>query len=345
MKFIKKIVKALLIIIMAVIVLTAIALNYETVLASHKNKNVIDAAVNVSDFTIPENVSVVGLGEATHGNIEFQELKLDIFKILVEKYDYRAFALEADFGDCLEANEYIQGADGNARDIVNNMVFELYHTQQMADILDWMKEYNSTVSEDKRLRFYGFDMQNPEKCVMQLHKFLAKYNLTAINTSGLDYLVDLTRTQALTDGDINEIKAELSELKKVIEPMKSDSKDVNIIYGLKLVENTLTCFNYLFLDTTEKYNARDICMADNVEWILYLEKEIGSGKVMLGAHDSHISKKGNDATRISMGGELKNRLGDSYYSLGSDFFKGTDNSKVSSMVSKGYQRKNSFGCR
>lgn len=30
----------------------------------------------VSDITIPENTKIVALGEATHGNVEFQQLKL-----------------------------------------------------------------------------------------------------------------------------------------------------------------------------------------------------------------------------------------------------------------------------
>lgn len=41
-------------------------------------------AQSVENITIPENSKIIALGEATHGNIEFQELKLDIFKQMVE---------------------------------------------------------------------------------------------------------------------------------------------------------------------------------------------------------------------------------------------------------------------
>ena len=63
----------------------------------------------VSEITVPENARIIALGEATHGNKEFQELKLDVFKVLVEKYDVRAFALEGDFGGCEVVNRYIHG--------------------------------------------------------------------------------------------------------------------------------------------------------------------------------------------------------------------------------------------
>ena len=38
-------------------------------------------AVTVEDISIPEQAKIVALGEATHGNQEFQQLKLDVFKI------------------------------------------------------------------------------------------------------------------------------------------------------------------------------------------------------------------------------------------------------------------------
>ena len=50
-------------------------------------------AGSVADIKIPENTKIVALGEATHGNVEFQELKLDVSKVLVENYGVRAFTL------------------------------------------------------------------------------------------------------------------------------------------------------------------------------------------------------------------------------------------------------------
>ena len=42
-------------------------------------------AGNVSDITIPDSVRIIALGEATHGNAEFQQLKLDVFKLMVAR--------------------------------------------------------------------------------------------------------------------------------------------------------------------------------------------------------------------------------------------------------------------
>ena len=65
----------------------------------------------VKDIEIPESAEIIALGEATHGNTEFQRLKLDVFQVMVEKYGVRAFCLEADYGCCEAANRYIHGGE------------------------------------------------------------------------------------------------------------------------------------------------------------------------------------------------------------------------------------------
>ena len=75
----------------------------------------------VNELTVPDNARVIALGEATHGNKEFQQLKLRVFKRLVETTNVRALILEGDFGGCAIANEYINGGEGTA-DYVNRCI-------------------------------------------------------------------------------------------------------------------------------------------------------------------------------------------------------------------------------
>ena len=76
---------------------------------------------------------------------------------------------------------------------------------------------------------------------------------------------------------------------------------------------------------------------------LDLEKEIGSGKIMLAGHDGHIAKKGQSAfMKVTMGGVLKEKYGDAYYSLGTDFFKGKSNIRVFSAATDEYERKDYY---
>ena len=343
MKVLKKIGKVLLIIVLVVSALLVVGLNYKTVLAMHKNKTVVESAVAVSEIDIPDSVQIVGLGEATHGSVEFQESKLDVFKMLVEKEGYSAFCLEADFGDCLRANEFVQGGEGDAREIANNLSFNIYHTQQMADLLDWMREYNASVSEDKKIRFYGFDMQNPEKSVEYLYDYMKKNNITVKETSEIDYFIDENRTESMTEDHVKKVKEELEDIKKEVIAAAANNQDLDVIFATKAADNIATCVDYVRVDYQDTLAARDRAMADNVSWILELEKKIGAGKIMLAAHDGHISKKPHSMVQsVTMGGLLKEKYGDAYYSLGTDFFKGKTNARVESMTSDEYKRKDFF---
>lgn len=320
-----------------------IGLNYKTVLASHKIREVVDAAVPFEQIEIPDNVQIVGLGEASHGSKEFQQSKLEVLKMLVEKKDYRAIAIEADFGDCLAANAYIQGGDGDAREIVNNMSFVIYHTKEFADILDWMKQYNASVSEDKKLRFYGFDMQNPDQGIRFLSKYLEKSTITGLDLSASNLLLDENRTEPLTDDRRAKIKNEMADAKKAIEDISAGAQDFDTICAIKVTDNVCAAMDYGMQPSEEMSDFRDAAMAENVSWILDLEKEIGSGKIMLAGHDGHIAKKGQSIfMKTTMGGVLKEKYGDAYYSLGTDFFKGKSNIRVYMGGPGEYKRKDYY---
>ncbi|MCR4998446.1 MAG: erythromycin esterase family protein [Lachnospiraceae bacterium] len=323
MKVLKKIVKVLLSIVLVLAAVLGISLNMKTVLAAHKNKAVIEAANPVAEFTIPEGVKIVGVGEASHGSVEFQELKLDVFQILVEKYDYRAFALEADFSDCLAVNEYIQGGEGDARDIANHFYFDIYRTQQMADLVEWMREYNASVPEDKRLRFYGFDLQNPQDGVVFLKNYMESHDITGADTTNLDIWGDENSTVSLTAEIMDNMRRELAAIEGVL----PEDDDFDTICAHKLVENIGTALDYWAIeDMGEMISFRDQAMAANVSWLLELEQNLGTGKIMLAAHNAHIGKCPQSVLyTCSMGGVLKEQYGDAYYSLGTDFFKGKSN--------------------
>ena len=113
------------------------------------------------EIVIPTDKRIIALGEATHGNKEFQELKLSIFKKLVEENGVRAFAIEGDFGGCLEVNEYIHGGSGSALEAVKKIGFKIYQTKEMMNLIDYMRDYNMSHLDDD-IRFYGFDMQRTE---------------------------------------------------------------------------------------------------------------------------------------------------------------------------------------
>src|SRR5699024_12351948 len=81
---------------------------------------------SIENIAIPDDVSIVGLGEATHGNVEFHDLKKDVFQALVEKEDIRAIVIEGDFDGAQVVDSYIVGACESAEEAIIELDSYIY---------------------------------------------------------------------------------------------------------------------------------------------------------------------------------------------------------------------------
>lgn len=322
MKTLKRILLGFVIIISAAAGLWFGRFKVEDISAHKKISDINSYMKTVEDIKISDNVNVVAIGEAAHGCKDFQELKLSVLKKMVKDYDFRAFALEADYGECATINRYIQGGDGDIESIVKTFSFPIYRTKQMEELISWMREYNSTASEGKKLRFYGFDMQNPETSYEFLKSYCTSKGLTSADEfdKKLDCIekgeISVESAKAVIDF-VNGLKEKIGD----IDVANADDRDA--VFELNTVRQSMETFTN---SNESYYTLRDSDMAGNIEAVLDIEKKIGSGKLVIAAHDGHIAKIGNGYT--SMGAVLSNDLKDAYYSIGTDFWKVTDNIKV-----------------
>ena len=274
-------------------------------------------AGNISYITIPDSVRIIALGEATHGNIEFQQLKLDVFKLMVEKYGVRAFALEGDYGGCEAVNRYIHGGAGTAQEAAAAIGFPIYRTEQMAQLIDWMRNYNATATEGEDLRFYGFDMQIYEKNY--------KYLLEAVKT----YAVRTAELEKLWDKSEDKYSASYTadQKAKVIEKVRQDLLQLNDSTTAQAVHFADILLQNIALgkviDDMLKGNAlRDSLMFVNTHWIMEQEEARGNACIFISAHNGHIERRHDYGTLgKAMGALLANELGKAYFAIGTDFCK------------------------
>ena len=260
----------------------------------------------VSEITVPEKSRIIALGEATHGNKEFQELKLDVFKVMVEKYGVRAFALEGDFGGCETANRYIHGGEGTAEEAAAALIFTIYRTDQMAELLSWMRTYNETAALGQDLRFYGFDMQS--------YEYSFGYLLEEAQKLG----IDVEKNQNLEDGE-NRL-ALCGEIKGKLEALGRSADTDLALHLIDVLEQNDELGK--LVDSPEGAGTRDRFMAQNVLWILEQEELRGNERVFISAHNGHIEQAGSYGPDAKvMGAILADELGDAYYAIGTDFFE------------------------
>jgi len=271
---------------------------------------------------IPDNVSVLAIGEAVHGGREFQELKLSVLREMVEKQGYTAFALEADYSECADINRYLQSGEGKPEELVQKFSFPIYHTKEMAALLGWIQDWNRTAPEEKKVRFYGFDMQNPETG----YAFLKQYSLAhgLATEAEFDAVLKniLTPPYSLSPESAGQAIVFLDGLRAKAgdaDMRDADARDFQM--ELTTVRQAMESWT----STEESNTLRDRDMAENVEAIRKIEAEIGSGKIVISAHDGHIERVNPIYT--SMGVLLAQNFGNDYYAIGTDVWKVRDNIK------------------
>ena len=268
-------------------------------------------ATNVSALTVPDEAQIVALGEATHGNKEFQQLRLDVLQILVEKYGVRSFALEGDFGGCEAVNRYIHGGDGTAAEALSATGFAIYRTEEMESLAEWMRDYNASAAPGADLRFYGFDMEQ--------RAYSYRYLLEALQKAGID-TADFEKmwnsgAGTYADGYSAEQRAEI--IRAVKEQLPPD--EVQAVHYADVLLQNIELGNYIN-DSGELNEHRDRMMAENVLWILQQEQSRGSSRIMLSGHNNHIMQCQNVGTAV-LGSLLAEKLGDGYFAIGTDFYK------------------------
>lgn len=326
----KRIVAGVLIIILVLLLSGWILLNFKVWMATKKVKDIDDYARSVEQITMPESVEIIALGEAAHGNKEFQELKLSILKELVENEDVKSFALETDFGEGIAVNEYIQGGTGTAEDAVKQLSFTIYHTQQMVDLVTWMREYNDSVPDDKKLSFYGFDLQNPEMSTKYIKSYLDKTKADcgfdvgdALDPFMEENIILSNETTQKAIETLNTVREELEDKKDLYIENSGQEEYETVVH---CVENILNCTDVFAVDGNDYIifnNKRDECMSENVTWILEHEQKKGNARIMIAGHNGHIAKSGGFYT--SMGSKLSEKFEKRYFAIGTDYFKTVDN--------------------
>ena len=342
LKLAGKIVLTLLAFLFVCILLYFGKLKFEELQAHREIKEVQAEMKPLSAEYIPENISILSIGEAAHGCKEMQELKLSVFKEMVEKRGFTAFALEADYGECAEINRYVQGGEGSAEEMVQKFAFPIYHTKEMAELISWMREWNASAPEEKKVRFYGFDMQDPEGSYAFLKEYSLSHKLTSEEefSKNLDCIKD--ENFSLNEKNAGEVITFLDSLKEKVEksPEEAEKEKRNAANEQEATDkqafkenqdflmelNTVRQAAETWLSKENSSVLRDRDMEENVKKILEIEQKIGSGKLVISAHDGHIQKE--NTIYNSMGVLLTKDFGEAYYAIGTDVWKVTDNIKV-----------------
>src|SRR5713101_1664023 len=103
------------------------------------------------------NARIVAMGEATHGTREFFQLKHRMLEYLVTKKGFTVFGIEASFPDSQAVNEYVLHGTGDASAALAGLGFWTWNTDEVLDMIVWMRAWNADPAHVAKVKFYGFD--------------------------------------------------------------------------------------------------------------------------------------------------------------------------------------------
>jgi len=98
-----------------------------------------------------KDACLVAMGEGAHGTREFQQIKVRMFRFLLEKFGFTVFGIEANWPESLTVNAYVNGAEV---DPAPGLWFDWWKTSDALTLLRWMREYNRDPAHTRKLKFY-----------------------------------------------------------------------------------------------------------------------------------------------------------------------------------------------
>ena len=258
------------------------------------------------------NSRVVALGENSHGSGEIYRMKNRMVRYLVENRGFNIFSIEAYMPESYRFNEYIRDGQGDAESRVRGQEFWIWKTQEMLDLVKWMRQFNQSGQSERKIVYTGFDMQS--------------YDIS------VDVLKSAFKDDEQAERLLQDMHAELKDVlayTSVGSPLIDRTLAGNIARGLSQIEERI---GKLPVGETERawlrQNAtllrqylgqghffwRDRCMAENLLWI---ERQNPASRIVIWAHNGHIGKSG-----AGMGGILKESLDADYVNFGFTFGSG-----------------------
>jgi erythromycin esterase len=286
---------------------------------------------------ILKDVQIVGLGEATHGTKEFFQMKHRMLEFLVKEMGFTVFVMEASYAGCSNINNYVLYGKYDATRALASQGMLVWDTEEVLDMIEWLRRYNQTVPDENKVRFKGIDFRSNYYggSFYIIKQYIKKVDPQLANqTDSLIGLVEKTDIQELNGINTDSCKNEFLKLidnfslsKENYAQLSSIEEYKEVFQRLKIIGQSLT-LNFCKGDNpqninTEKTRLRDYYMASNLIGIVQEEKP--DTKYVLWAHNGHISKEEpltEENPRV-LGNYLKEAYGDKYYAFGFSFNKGS----------------------
>ncbi len=273
---------------------------------------------------------IVALGEGTHGTHEFFTMKHRLLEFLVKEMGFTLFAIEAAWAEANLINEYVHTGKGDPAQLLAGLCFWTWNTQEVLDMILWMRAYNEQEGNTRKVSFFGCDMQAFHIAMDNVLAYLQKVDPEKVATVEALYATWRSYRSRIHEYDDEPplVRAQCREnLQRVYdillmhrftyEALSSSEEYALARQSARVVLQSEEVFS------ADDYAKRDRYMAENVSWLL--EQAGADAKIVLWAHNGHVSTDAYHYGYKSMGSYLRERYREKMLVWGFCFYQGSFN--------------------
>jgi erythromycin esterase-like protein len=298
------------------------------------------------------DVSLVLLGEATHGTHDFYALRADITRALIEERGFSAVTIEGDWPDAYRVNRFVQHSDDGVRDPADALAgFERFPTWMwrntaVTEFTAWLREHNSAITmPERRVGFYGLDLYSLNTSMRAVVEYLDQHDPVAARGARKSYgcfeeFGHDTDTYAwaasrLGDGTCEDaVSRELIALRErrahllQRDGMAASDEFFFAEQNARLAQNAERYYRTMFRGRTASWNVRDRHMMETLEELLgHLRRRGQPPKVVVWAHNSHLgdarATESGDEGQLNLGQLVREKHGRDCKLIGFTTYSGT----------------------
>lgn len=273
------------------------------------------------------NARFVLIGEATHGTHEFYHIRAEITKELILNHGFMAVAIEGDWPDVYEVNQYIKGvsAQKNVEEVLkafSRFPRWMWRNPVIASFTQWLRDHNEKmVNINEKIGFYGLDLYSLNTSLKAVIEYLKKVDPNAaaraleryacfdhlsFDPESYGYLI----SKGIKESCVKKAVEQLMEIQhNAIKYIKRNGFQGQDDYfyatqNARLVKNAEMYYRSHFEGRVSSWNVRDTHMAETLNYLCdHLENNFKRpAKVIIWAHNSHVGDA--RATQMSEEGEV-----------------------------------------
>ncbi|MEU7134995.1 erythromycin esterase family protein [Streptomyces sp. NPDC046261] len=283
--------------------------------------------------SMTRGATVVGIGEASHGSKELFTVKDRLFRQLVTREGFSAFAMEITWSAAARIDAYVRTGEGDLRQIMREEfqdAYSLLNTEEFLNLFSWVREHNRTSARPVRIVGLDFSDAGPE----QYERILT---WAGRNTPAL--VPELRRRyaalRALPAGVGARLAAysalPLAERKAIAQDAEAahrllagaGKQDPWVLQEALVLAQMAKSFAFDTDDPAQATAVNRHRSRTMAEFAVWWQRQTGD-RIVVSAHDGHVAYESPMPASypVAMGAELRELIGRAYLSVGTSLYGG-----------------------